>query len=432
MSLLAKMKCIGILFMGLLIFNSCEETGGFGLGEVDITPVEFVLEEVDINSSVVLLDSVVSSDVGRGLFGELNDSHFGKTKFTTYTGLSANTSLQPDISEEAVFDSLKIRFQLGYIYDTTNSNRELEVIFSSIDEAYPDLNYQNTDSFAKGSRVIGTGIVKINTLDSVYTISGDQDWGREIFELLKAKDERVTDQTNFKNFFPGMAIDVVEGTQNVFGFNPGQNFQVSFFYNEPNEDNTERVVRGFTMNGFNVPSSYSFESNRTGSTFSNVTEESVAFDTPLLGVQAGTGIVTKLDISSLESFFESKENIIVNLAELKVGPIEELPDGTEPPRFLFLFITDELNTLIPSNRGFRAIQQDGANPIGKDFPVQLFFNPETRKYSTSITSYVQTYSRGDFRRNELFLYPSSMSVSFSSFLVKPENIEFKIFFSEIR
>lgn len=432
MSLLAKMKWMGALLMSLFLFNACEESGTFGLGEESITPVEFVLEDIDVKSSVVLLDSVVSSDVGRGLFGELNHPDFGQSVFTAYTGLSANTTLQPDISEDAVFDSLQISFQLGYIYDTTDSNRDLEISFTSIDEPYLDLNYINTDAFAKGMRTFGSGTVKINTLDSIYTIAGNKDWGREIFELVRAKDDKVTDQTNFRNFFPGFAIDAALGTQNMFGFNPGQNFQLSFFYNEPNEDNSERIVRNFTMNGVNVPNSYSFEANRSGSSYSNVTEQNVEFDTPLKGVQAGSGIVTKLDFSALETFVESKDKIIINLAELTVGPIEDIQDGTEPPSFLFLFITDETNTLIPSNRGFRAIQQDGSNPIGKDFPVQLFYNPETRTYSASITTFVQSYNRGDFRRNELFLYPSSMSVSFANLLVKPENIGFKIFFSEIR
>ncbi len=433
MSLSAKMKCMGTFFIiSLLSFNACEQSGGFGLGEENITPVEFVLEEVEVTSSVVLLDSVVSSDVGRGLFGEVVDAGFGKSVFTAYTGLSANTALQPDIPEDAVFDSLKIRFQLGYIYDTTDNNRDLEISFVSIDEPFPDLNYENTDSFANGNRVIGSGKVKVNTLDSIYGIDGDDNWGREIFELLKDKDEKVTDQSNFRNFFPGFAIKAKEGTQNVFGFNPGQNFQVSFFYNESNEDNTGRIARGFTMNGSSVPASYSYEADRSGSIMSLLNETSTEFDAPLNGIQAGTGIVTKLDISGLESFVESKDKIIINLAELTVGPIEDLADGTEPPNFLFLFITDQTNTLIPSNQGFRAIQQDGANPIGKDFPLQLFYNPDTRTYSASITTYAQAYNRGDFRRNELFLYPSSMNVSFANFLVNPENIGFKIFFSEIR
>lgn len=57
--------------ISLLSFNACEQSGGFGLGEENITPVEFVLEEVEVTSSVVLLDSVVSSDVGRGLLVRL-------------------------------------------------------------------------------------------------------------------------------------------------------------------------------------------------------------------------------------------------------------------------------------------------------------------------------------------------------------------------
>jgi hypothetical protein len=50
MNLSAKIKSLGALFLGFLLFVSCEELGSFGLGEEDIAPLEFFTTDLSASA----------------------------------------------------------------------------------------------------------------------------------------------------------------------------------------------------------------------------------------------------------------------------------------------------------------------------------------------------------------------------------------------
>ena len=104
----------------------------------------------------------------------------------------------------------------------------------------------------------------------------------------------------------------------------------------------------------------------------------------------------------------------------------------DSPSTLFLFITDERNSVIRDGDVFRAIQQDGANVLARLSPLALGFNTETRTYTGSLTSFTQAYFSNLFRRDEIFIYPSSMELSVNGFSIDPDDLQIKIFYSQLR
>lgn len=432
MNLLAKIKNCGIFLMGLAVFYSCEEKGTFGVGSDDVTPVEFSSTEVGVSSSVVLLDSIRTSNVGRILVGNVEHPDFGAIEATGYTALSARTAVQPEIPDEAQLDSVRIYFRVGYAYDTTSSNRDLGIEIYDIAESFPDTTYISSNFLSQGARLIADGNFQIEKFDSSYSMAADMAWASEFFEGVRNDDSNFTDQSNFREFFPGLVFKSKANQGNVFSIVPGEVFEVIFFYQQPNSDNTGMVNLNFKMDAEAMPYFFNLDAELSTTEFSQVQDVNTQYDnTNQLGLLTALGLVPKIDLSELVTFSNDNPNVIVNQALLELGPINDLPDGTQPPSFLFLFYTDERNTRIPNGEAFRGVQVDGANQLGSVNPVQLFYNSEDRMYRGSITSYVQTYYQDNFRRDQILLYPAEMNFTLKSFILPKDKVAFKIFYSEV-
>jgi hypothetical protein len=433
MNLLAKIKNCGILMLGLAIFNSCEEKGEFGIATDDVAPVEFSTVDVPVGASMVLMDSIITSDISIALFGQLNNSPFGNpVSATGYIGLAANVLNQPDISDDAVLDSVQINFKIGYLIDTALANRALSLELYPIAEEFYDTTYINTNSLAIGDELLASGQFQIDAFDSVYVMDVTEDWATEFFEGVRTDDSKFISQDEFEAFFPGFAIKAnAVMDNNIYGIQTGSTFELAFYYSEPNADNTETLNKEFSMSASGMPNFYNVTVDRSGSSFESVVETGTEYETSLLGVHAGEGLVPKVDFSGLEEFSNNFPEVIVNLAEITIGPIEDFPDGEYPPFSLSFYMTDERNTRIPDRLTFRSIQEDGANPLSSSSPVRLFYDPDKKTYSGSITSFVKAYQSGVISRNDFFVYPSLMNSSLNGFTFSRDNLKLKIFYSEV-
>jgi len=420
--------------MILAIFNSCEEKGGFGIATDDVAPVEFVSTDVPIESSLVLLDSVITSAGSRVLVGELNGSAFGNNQSTGYFGINARVTFQPTFKEESAFDSVKIEFRASYLSDTASDNREFELEFHNINDDFPDTTYLSSNSLEIGDRLLAEVKVNITDFDSTYTFLADETWGQELFDGLKNDDERFTEQGFFNIYFPGIAVTKINQTNNVLGIVPGSTFKIVLYYNEPSVDGSGIVNKTFSFDNSSRAFFFGVQSDRSGTQFAQIDQTNTEYSgTSVLATQSGVGIVTKLKLDELSTFSSNVEGAIINSAVLEVGPIdEELVDPVKIPTSLLVLLTDSRNSLINDRGSFRSIQQDGSNQLQSGFPVQLVYNSETKMFTGSITSFVQAYYTDRFRRNEYFLYPSDMRNSLNGFVLPRENLNLKIFYSELR
>ena len=433
MNLLAKIKNCGVLLMGLAIFNSCEEKGGFGIATDDVAPVTFSTTEVPLEASVVLTDSVITSESSLALFGQINNSPFGSSIVATgYMALSANVNNQPGLPPEAVLDSVKINFKIAYLFDSSDVKRTLNIEVYPITEEFYDTLYIASNTLSIGTDLLASGQFEIEDLDSTYSIDVTANWASDIFEEIRAESENVTSQDKFEEYFPGFAFKTPATNENIFAIQTGANFEVVFYYTRPNEDNTENVNRSFVMTAVGEPNFYNISVDRIGSDFAPIVEYNTAYDnTSLLGVQAATGLLTKLDFSELAQFSSTYPDVIVNLAELSIGPIDDFPEGQSPPISLSFYLTDNRNTRIIDGNSFRAMQGDGTNPIGNTNPVRFFYNSETKTYVGSITTFVKAYQSGDLTRNDYLIYPSELFTSLKGFTITRDKLKLKIFYSEV-
>ena len=434
MNLSVKTKTFGALFLGLIFLFSCEELGPFGLGEDDIAPLEFLTTGVETSGGIVLIDSIVSIGTGTIITGQRNSS-FGQMNAQAHTAffIDVNEIFRPD--DEAVLDSVKLNLRFNYIYESGDQNSAIDLKAYQVLKDFPDTLYVTSSSLPISDMLIAEEQLNVTDLDSIYSLRVDQSWADEVFEGLIDPTSPIFESVeNFRSFFPGLAFQSGNQIDNLFGITTGDDVEIRFYFSEPASDGSGLIVnREIAMNGSFSPHFYSLDVDRSATEYSAVQEPAIEY--PIsnnLLVHSGAGVLSKINLSGLKDFADREENSIVNLVEINVGPIVPLGDGIEPPNALYLYFTDDQNITIPDNGELRGVQRDGVPVLSSQFPVVLNYNEETMTYQNSITTYVQNYYNDFFRRDFVFLYPTDLNSSVNGFEISPDNINLKIFYSQLR
>lgn len=435
MNLSAKSKNLGALFLGLFLLFSCEELGPFGLGEDDIAPLEFLTTEVSTSGGIVLVDSIVSIGTGTLLTGD-RSMPFAEMSAKAYSAFNFDVVGLRRPSNEAQLDSVKLNVRFNYLFENNADGIDVDLKAYQVDAEIKDTTIYFTSSSVPVSDVlIAENDLLITDFDSTYSLAVDQAWSDLVFDALgDASNPLFQSLANFRSFFPGLAFQTDEPVDNIFGIEPGENLEIVFYYSEPAADGSGLTDnREFVMSGRISPHFYNLNVDRSTTAYSQVQDPAIEYPTSnYLLVHSGAGVVAKLDISGLTDFSEQEANSIVNLVEFEVGPIQDLPEGVDPPEALYMYFTDDENTTIADNNAFRGIQVDTAPVLSSQFPVRLTYNSVTKTYKNSITTFAQTYYNDVFRREKILLYPTDMNASASGFEVSPDNVKIKIFYSQLR
>ena len=436
MNLLDKKKSIGALVLGLLLFISCEKNGPFGLDSDDVAPVEFSSVDIPVTSSVVWLDSIISSNVGTMLVGDYRNNTFGQLEATAYTRLSLNRAAIAILPSESVFDSVRMNLRFNYVYDTSNMSRNWGIDAFAIARGITDTLHITSDDALIADSLFASSKLEVINFDSTYAIPFNLRWAQEVFNRLLDADESVENQENFDRFFRGLAFKArTDVADNIFGIELSEESNVTLYYREPGISGEIDLNRAHVMTFAGSPNFYNLTADRAGTVTSPLDQFHVEVDpaNSKRYIQAGAGLVTKIDISEFRNFIDASESArIINLAELTIGPIDDLGEEIPSPDALFLALTDDRNTLIRDGNTFRAVQSDGQSVIGNGGGVRLEYDPETKTYSASITSYIQSYFSGQFQRDEFFLYPNNMNTGTNGISFDAEDINLKIIFSELQ
>ena len=433
MNLLGKIRITGaFLLVGLIVFNSCEESGPFGLGTEDVAPLEFYTEDIEVPVTQVLIDSINSRNTGRLLTGSVN-SPAGLMSATAYSALQFEANLidRPDAAAE--LDSVKFTVNFNYLYDESEQNTFASLKAYKIEKSFPDTTYVTSSSLPLTNEVIASADLDIVDLDSTYELTIDQAWADYVFAGFKDETDEFENDSTFNRFMPGLGFVIEGNNSNIFSLAGGGDIEIRFYYSQPAPDGSGLTDNlEFAITGEDKPNFFNLDVDRGATEYASMQEPAVEYAAsanPI--VHSGGALITKLDIGGLNDFSESKEDIVINLVEFTVGPIASLPEGVDPPAALYMYFTDDQNIPVRDGTNFRGIQRDGTNVLSSSFPVTLNYDADTRTYSNSISTYVQSYYQGAFRRNHVFLFPTDMNQSVNSFQITPSDINLKIFFSEL-
>ena len=423
MNLLDKKLRLILILASFLI--SCEDEDPNEIGtELDPNQDNVVVKfaEIIVDNSVTYIDSIVTTNTGRLLVGRYNDPEFGLIEAEAYTELIPD--FVQTIADSARLDSAILDLKYSYFF---GQDFELQQTISvhALTDNLSLFNHFSSVKLEFLADSMGQATFQVfpeeDTLVSIPLSTGlGINTALSIFNIVRKTD--FISQIAFANEYSGIALVGSEENNTMLGFNPSES-QLKLYFSLPGD--TIASIYTLTMGAQGI-SYHSIIGERSGTQISELNQfylEVTPQDSSMY-LQSGTGILPKLDFQSYLNFLDTIDNIIINRAELQIGPINPFEVYQTPPITLFFAATDSTNVTFkdPDLR----INQELVR--GQYF---LEYNESERIYLGRITSLIRFFTDGNSETTQLLLAPSPLeNAGTVNRLVTPNSsVKLKIFYT---
>jgi len=444
----AKTAITSLLAASLL--TSCADPSNIGL-ELDPNSNQLGVyyQEIPLTASMVMMDSVNTTNAGYLVFGKKNSDFFGKIEGLAFSRLYMNSSL-PLPLEGATLDSVRFNLRVvSVLGDNLNTPKTINLHF--LNEPIRDISYFNKDKLDFEAVPFATGKFNFSSKqDTGVSVKLNSTLANSLFQEMKNKDT-FKDIFSFREFIKGITFTGEEGEQTTFSIRPGNTTGLVVFYKNPG-DTIQKVYPISTVQSryFNYA-----VSDRSGTPIQAITEAQKPYDVgPKVGVLSNVGLTVKLNTLPLEQFLDTLKNVVFNEVRLEIGPLEQVIDTNFPPNFLQLYFFNDKNRLVLNSLGEQiSVQADGQPQQAKDAdgnltpstaaPALLALNTDKKVFSQSITSYTNAVYRNGLQRTDYLLYPrlrnpinngveDAFNTSFREVIFNQNTIKLKIYYSKIK
>jgi hypothetical protein len=337
-----------------LFFFSCEDETSL-LGYRNPNPkfdVRFI--EIPIGSSVLLVDSVITDNVGTqgiNMVGEYDDAIFGKMRAETYLQMLPGNSSK--IDETSVYDSVTFQMRLSFYSYGFTGEQDMSFDIHELVGGTPYLDsartrYYYNSTIAYDPQPLGTATVHVNydSLIKQYALSAtpnlqdtllmrgklSDEFGRRLFNLaINDPGSAYSDQSEFVKRIKGLAITST-ASSGIIGVNALTNFSrvIMHYHTITNGVVADTLQQSFTFGATTYdPNFTNYTVNRSATQFSSLFPyQDQALLSGLRGVQSASPLITKVDLSNFYAFTDTAGAIVVNSAEFVIDNIESPSDPT--------------------------------------------------------------------------------------------------------
>jgi hypothetical protein len=353
-----------------LFFFSCEDEASILGFKNPNQKFKVNYYEIPLESSVMLIDSLrtsntyVTGETNRLLVGKYLDDRFGEVSSTAFTQFyPANTS-KTLLSETAKLDSVTVTLRFDFYLHGVGGKTSQTISVHEVtkDLIYDSLNYyfnrSNTsyNPTALGSKTFSVNTTEINQYitdrkDTAITVRIllDKTFGDRLFALaVKYRNSTTAADSAFVRYselvkeFKGLAF-VPGVSDKMMGFSPASPSRITLHYKDDTTDSLElNLLFNGTLNYNKI------KANAGATELAGLTNYHQDFfpASDLRYVQAGTGIVTKLDFTKLYEFADadSNANTLINSAELFISD-SEVNSSFSPISSMVLLAANENNRL---------------------------------------------------------------------------------------
>jgi len=337
-----------ILF--LYLFQGCKEDGEV-VPEFNTSGLKFNDIIVEVNSSTVTGDSVLSSGTSRNLLGKLNDQVYGLSTSEFYSQLNMS-SASLDISNDINFDSvvLYLAYDNFYGFEYTQEIR----VYELTEDMSSETDYYSNATITSSVDILGSANLAITSSDTF----GDSTFvlriklAKELADRIKEKGV-FADKDAWLDFFKGIRVttdetiipsDAGDGSGAVVYFDLlNSDTKMSLYFQDPTSANTtslDFIVESKSARFSHFEYQYSDFLN-------NVLEKE---DENYNYIFAMSGSRAKITFKNLDSISQSLGSVAINKAQL-VFPYEEaIPDKYTPPdRNVVIFKDDDGSLSLPKD-----------------------------------------------------------------------------------
>ncbi|MFA1771157.1 DUF4270 family protein [Rufibacter glacialis] len=426
-------KAAAVLFFSSFFFSACEDPTAIGL-ELQEPGTQIGTSYTDtatIKASTVLLkDSIITLGASRVQAGRITDATFGTVTARTFAEFAPLAfPAHPDsIDASKGADSLIINLDYNYAFGEKGKNIKLNV--HRLTEAFrDDATYYTSRKLSYNETPVGT-VTFLPQPDATYKNPTDTSktlpvlikikiTGTFANQVLQSLSQTSTTQA-FISAINGLVIEPAAGTEDqgtIIGLLPtSANTNLSLHY-KSKKNIAKTTTFLFTERYYNQ-----IEANRNGSALAALQTNGATLSSGAAGnrtfLQAGTGIVTKIELPHI-SFFREKDpieaartgkkqdqNLAINKAELII-PIANGADSLSLPPVITLVEATRSNRVSTSPQGVpNALVAEGSNVAAT---LQYRGKSGGYVYVVNITSYLQNLLYNRRENNGLILLPSNVT-----------------------
>ncbi len=381
------------LVLGGIIASACaggctKQGSPIGANYVNDNLNVLYIDTVTLQTSTVLLDSVATSGTNVIAAGSYTDPYLGKVSASSYMEMgipSFNVVLS-----NAVYDSCAfILLPNGFFYGDTTRPQQFSVhALSTLLYAHTTtgLSY-NVDTVPVDPSPLGQGsFLPSPGVPRYISIRLNDQFGDTLLHLMASKDLRGSVQSNFRNFFHGVALVPGPANTGVMGFRIGKDSAtvIRIYYHYPGLTPTVQTLDFPVTN--NIAQFNHFTSDRTGTPLAGLDSKN------LLGipaartgnqtfVESGVGLATRIQLPTLPKIGQLAQYGAVIQARLVVQPQPFTYRGNlYLPQDLMLLVESNANTVIDT------VTSPGGRLNGS--LVIDYVNNLNTAYEYDVTSYV--------------------------------------------
>lgn len=400
---------------------SCNEEDilpkGVGENWVDVKTKVYHIDTLRVKLATFQFDSIAVSHAKRLMIGSYKDPEFGLIKSESYMQLT-----NPDayaIDDKANFDSISLILKFDkYFYNDTIPDQEFQ-IYDVLEDIEPDDDsyfFSNTTDFKISSTPLAVTTFKPrpHKVDSLC-IKLDHSYGETLFN--KIKDNEINNNDEFLKDYRGFLIKANETNTCILGFLQTSKMKLYYTIDNGIEFESEEKVVNFEINA-----DYTFnhiESNKEGTVLNDLDGALKIIPSYELNnysyVQSGTGITSRIEITSVETLNDIPGDGVILDAFLKISLKQNSNDNNLQIRdSLMLKIVNHKSEVIDDLKDY-----EGNDVIGIVEEENSEYNITT--YSFPIKSFLDL-KKSSSKPEELFLIisPSEFNSSVDRYIFEGE------------
>ena len=326
------------------------------------------LDTFSVFTSTVQLDSFLTNGTGTVLVGKYLDDQLGVVSSSSYFQVGYSSTFAPESYATLDSATLILPYNQNYSGDTSKTVKlnAYQLTEAMRVRVLPDISDLKISAFNGNLNNLGSGFfssseikhasspfvsatVKFTPHQKPLTIRLPDAFALKWFNLAKSDSGQFfTIMKNFTDyFFQGMHLEIDAANPNacIAGFNVS-GIKMRFYYKKLVGDIFQQTSFDFGVTNTGYQFNH-IEYDRSGTALASM-QKLQTVPSSLTGnvsyVQAGTGLVTRLDFPSLKNFFLINNGIIINSAFLEIQPVRgSYPRNTLPPSTLQLYSTDNSN-----------------------------------------------------------------------------------------
>jgi hypothetical protein len=384
-------KILLLLFPIIFIIHSCTnetDLNSFAIGENFISTQSSItlVDTFTIKLSTVLIDSIPTSGPANLLLGEYFDDYLGKSGSTGCFQIDLPVS--KDVGKTTVFDSLTLILKMaGINYGDTLQPFTFGVHRITEDIKLTDDYYMYNNSTVKyDETAIGTiTFLPKPTLTDSINIRLDDSLGLELLTMMRDNSDEVSTSEKFIKFFKGIALVGATGNNCVIGFAASDSSINMVLHTHTILEEKVELRYKFPIATSGIYYNH-FYFDRTGTPVNQLKtqkEEIKSADSNDKSyIQAGSGIVARVDFPGLGKIMEIQKRFNLFKAEIVFKPYPLSNMQVPFPTGLSFYTCDKYNRIIS-----QLLDTEG-DAIQADYNFDKVYN-EQNYYTLDITSYIK-------------------------------------------